>query len=115
MGVYARRQAAISAAILARAGESFVSSESEPSPELLELLKTRLDTLEKLEVVLAVRDAPGAMTTLDELSAKLRMPVEIVRSVVGDVNHASLLAFDGSTVRLVVTPNQATTLAEVAR
>jgi hypothetical protein len=90
-----------------------VSLDPDVSSELLELLRTKLDTLEKVELVLAVRGAPGGSITIDALANELRLPPESVRSVVEQAMDAKLIVLEGSEVRLLTTPAEQELVTEL--
>lgn len=70
------------------------------SPELLALLDEHLDTLEKLEVVLTLRDA-GKPLTLTDLARELQVGSEALRRVAMSVVESGIIeAFEDDVLRL---------------
>lgn len=65
---------------------------SEPlDPRVVQLLQTRVDSFEKLDVVLALRDRPGTTMTMDELQQALRLSREILRELVTELSAAKVV------------------------
>ena len=63
---------------------------TEPSTELLVLLDAKLDTFEKLELVLALRDA-GTPMTLAEMALHLQVGREALRRVADEVASSGMI------------------------
>ncbi|MGE0547884.1 MAG: hypothetical protein AB7O24_02675 [Kofleriaceae bacterium] len=78
-----------------------MSSDFQPSRELLDMLETKLDSLEKLELVLALRDAPNVTSSVNELAATLKFAPEILRQVADEISSA-LVVSENDVVRLVI-------------
>lgn len=56
-----------------------------------DLLETRVDSFEKLDLVLALREASNATMTMDELQHALRFSRETLRELVTELSAAKLV------------------------
>jgi hypothetical protein len=56
-----------------------------------QLLEHRIDSFEKLELVMRLRSAPHAMLSVPELANVLRIPRDIVRQLVVELRATSLV------------------------
>jgi DNA-binding GntR family transcriptional regulator len=56
-----------------------------------DLLERRIDSFEKLELVMRLRGAPHAMLSVQELADSLRIPRDIVRQLVVELRATSLV------------------------
>src|SRR4051812_47119981 len=54
-------------------------------------LATRIDTFEKLEVMIALAGAPDATMTTDQLSNAVRLPSDVVRETIAELHGAQLV------------------------
>jgi len=73
------------------------------SPDLKELLSRRVESFEKVELVLALRNAPHNTLTIDELAASMHLPREILRRLVVDLRSSSLVDHtDKGAIRLTL-------------
>ncbi len=73
---------------------------TDPSPALLALLDAKLDTYEKLELVLTLRAAGTAMTLAD-LAVQLQVGREALRRVANEVAASAIIdAREGDLLRL---------------
>jgi hypothetical protein len=68
-----------------------------PSPALRRLLESKLDTLEKLELVLMLREAP---TPLREAARHLQVGEEVLRRVVDEVARTRMVEIVGTNDQL---------------
>jgi DNA-binding GntR family transcriptional regulator len=57
-----------------------------------ELLKNRIDSFDKLELVVALHGAPRATMSVEDLCRRLKLPREVVRSAVVELRAVSLVA-----------------------
>jgi Mn-dependent DtxR family transcriptional regulator len=60
-------------------------------PGVDELLKDRISSFEKLELIVALHDAPRTTLSVDDLSRMLTLPRETVREVAIELRSASLV------------------------
>jgi DNA-binding GntR family transcriptional regulator len=65
--------------------------ESKLSDVLSELLATRIDSFEKLEIVIALHSAPGTKLSTDELCRALELSREAVREATAELHAVSLV------------------------
>ena len=82
------------------------------SPELLQLLETKLDNLEKLELVLAVRDVPE--TTVAELARELQIGHDVLLGLATEVGRTKLVTVSDGAVKLTASPEDVVLLDEAA-
>jgi hypothetical protein len=76
---------------------------NELSTELRDLLSRRVDSFEKVELVMALRAAPHSTLTVEELSTRTRIPRDVVRSMVVELRAANLVErADRDSVQLVL-------------
>jgi DNA-binding GntR family transcriptional regulator len=88
-------------------------SPSPPTIRLLALLDAKLDTFEKLEVVLALH-AAGSPLTMTELAVELQVGRDVLRRVAEDVADSGLVEMvEGDAVRMLPTSHDAE-IAEAA-
>lgn len=69
-----------------------VSSDQPPSLGLRRLLEGKLDTFEKLELVIVLRECPDQTCTLGELARQLQVGPDVLRRVVAEVVRTGLVA-----------------------
>ncbi|MBA3541001.1 MAG: hypothetical protein H0T79_15425 [Deltaproteobacteria bacterium] len=86
-----------------------------PSAALRELLETKLDTLEKLELVLAVRMAPDQTSSADLLARELQIGPGVLQRLAAVVATDGLVGLAGTQISLVATPDELVLLAEAAQ
>jgi hypothetical protein len=91
-----------------------VSAGAELSPALRALLDDKLDTLEKLEVVLALADAPSATASVADLALQLQVGHEVLRQVVDEIARSGLVAVAEDAVTLRATAEEQPLLAQAA-
>jgi hypothetical protein len=92
-----------------------VSSDRQPSPGLRRLLETKLDTFEKLELALVLRDAPDRSRELGDLAVQLQVGPDILKRVATDLARTSLVEVDADdNVRLVAGPRDLELIGEGA-
>jgi hypothetical protein len=84
------------------------------TPELQELLESRLDTLEKLELALALRDAGQGDTSIAELARELQIGHDVLQQLAHEVARTELVAVENGAVKLLVTPEERALLDEAA-
>jgi hypothetical protein len=84
----------------------------EPSTELRALLDEKLDTLEKLEIVLALREAAERTSTVGDLAHHLQVGPGVLAQVVEEIQRARLVSVTGDAVTLVLEGADAALLAE---
>jgi len=60
-------------------------------PEVVELLRGRIDSFEKLELVVALHRAPAQTISVEAASRQLHLPRDVVRQVVQELRAASLV------------------------
>ncbi|MDQ3365956.1 MAG: hypothetical protein M3680_11065 [Myxococcota bacterium] len=68
-----------------------VPTASPPSPGLRRLLETKLDTFEKLELALVLRDAPDRTGALAELARQLQVGVDVLKRVATELVRVDLV------------------------
>lgn len=70
-------------------------SQSQPSQALRQLLETKLDTFEKIELVLLLRGA-SASVAVAELARQLQVGEDVLRRLANDLARTRLVAIDSS-------------------
>lgn len=92
----------------------FVSSSS-LSPALRKLLETRVESFEKLELLMLLRRSPGR-TTVREIARALDLDADDARAVVGALSSGGLVAWapDGAISLAPRTPEDQAALDELA-
>ena len=68
----------------------------DPSPALRRLIERRLDSYEKLELILALRDAPDGTLTVAALARELQIGTDVLRRLVATVAATGLVTLDGA-------------------
>jgi hypothetical protein len=76
------------------------------------LLDAKLDTLEKLEISLALRDAVERTSTIDDLARHLQVGPGVLGQVVGELKRAGVVAVTGDSVTLLLDGTDGPLLAE---
>jgi hypothetical protein len=99
--------------VAAGAGSSFKVVKP-PSPALRRLLESKLDTVEKLELVLMLRDAA---TPLRDAALRLQVGEEVLRRVVDEVVRARLVEViaPDDQLRLLATADELDAIEEAAQ
>ena len=64
---------------------------SELSPTIHELLSTRIDSFEKLELVATLANAPGSTRSVDDLARELKLGRDEIRQLARELRAASLV------------------------
>lgn len=90
-------------------------SSQAPSQELRRLLETKLDTVEKLEVVAVLSGRDGMSATFEEVARELQIGTDVLRRVTSDLARSGLVAIDGETVTLTAKDDELRTIAEGAQ
>lgn len=80
------------------------SAERQPSPGLHRLLERKLDTYEKLEVVVLL--FRGTEARVQDLARELQIGEEVLRRVVADLSRAGLVDVEGDRLRLTASPDE---------
>ena len=83
------------------------------TPELQAFLESRLDTLEKLELALALRD-PEHDVTIAGLARELQIGHDVLLQLANDVARTKLVAVEDGTVKLLASPEERALLDEAA-
>jgi hypothetical protein len=89
-----------------------VALDRHPSPGLRRLLESKLDTYEKLELVVVLSQRPGRTDTIDVLTRDLQVGHDVLRRLAAAIDFVEV---DGDTVRLVATPEELALVAEGAQ
>jgi hypothetical protein len=89
-------------------------SDDQPSDALRALLDAKLDTLEKLEIVLALRDAPDRSSSVEALAHHLQVGPSVLRQVVDEVARANVVTVRGDIVELVLDGSNTALLDEAS-
>jgi hypothetical protein len=76
------------------------------------LLDAKLDTLEKLEIALALRDAAERTSTIDSLAHHLQVGPSALAVVIGEMKRADVISVAGDSVTLMLDGAHAPLLAE---
>ncbi len=75
-------------------------NEAELSPEVRELIRERITSIEALEVLVSLREAGGRAITLAELAGAVRLAAPAVDTAVAELERAELVSvLDGPCVR----------------
>jgi hypothetical protein len=82
-----------------------------------ELLKDRVDSFEKLELVIALHDAKRTTLSVEELSRRLTLTRETIRRLAIELRSASLVALNasGDVQLLPPTSGEDTAVADLVR
>lgn len=92
-----------------------LASKDVPSPSLRRLLETKLDTYEKLELVVVLSSRPDMTGTTDELARELQVGHDVLKRLAADLTRTGLVAVDGDALRLVASATELPTIAEGAQ
>lgn len=79
------------------------------------LLETKLDTYEKLELVVVLSKRDRMVGTFTELARELQVGDDVMKRLANDVARAGLVELDGEEVRLIAAPTVLETIAEGAQ
>jgi hypothetical protein len=75
-------------------------NDAELSPEVRELIRERITSIEALEVLVSLREVGGRAVTLAELAVNVRLAPAAVNTAVDELQKAGLIALlDGPCVR----------------
>ncbi len=85
----------------------------EVSPPLRELLRTRIDSFDKLEIVMALHAAPHTTLSIEELSTAIKIPRDLARSLCSELRDA-LLVDDSERTKARLLPPSETDVALLA-
>jgi hypothetical protein len=80
---------------------SILGALSTPSPALRRLLETKLDTYEKLELVVVLSKRPGMEAPIAELARELQVGHDVLKRLADEVARAGLVEITGDQIRLV--------------
>ena len=98
------------------APSTLLSTEDPPSPRLRRLLETKLDTYEKLELVVVLSRLEGSTGTVNDLARELQVGQDVLRRLANDLSRTGLVDVDpDDKVKLVATPAELETIAEGAQ
>lgn len=87
-----------------------------PSPALRRLLEKRLDSFEKLEIVLALRDAENHELTIEQLARELQIGSDVLRRITTALVGTGLVEESGpDRVRLIANGADVPTLDEASK
>ncbi|MDQ3366812.1 MAG: hypothetical protein M3680_15410 [Myxococcota bacterium] len=89
-----------------------MASDLQPSAALRALLDAKLDTLEKLELALALQDAPGLAASVDDLALHLQVGREVLRQVAAEVTRTGLFEIHDEAIQLRADAEEAALLDE---
>lgn len=96
--------------------ERTVSNDTQPSPRLRRLLETKLDTYEKLELVVVLSRRNGSADTVPELARELQVGEDVLRRLANDLSRTGLVAVTAEDeVKLVATADELVTIGEGAQ
>jgi hypothetical protein len=73
-------------------------------PAVQELIKTRIDTFEKLDLVVTLHRAPHGTMSVDALTRALGAPRDVVRQTVADLRRSMIVDFDSRGEILLLAP-----------
>jgi hypothetical protein len=82
------------------------------SPGLRQLLATKLDTFEKVELVAVLAQRERNADTIDGLARELQVGRDVLERLAVDVAKTGLVLVTGDAVRLVASPEELATIAE---
>ena len=85
-----------------------------PSPELRRLLETKLDTYEKLELVVVLSKHADKEALAADLARDLQVGDDVLMRFAGEVARSGLVEITGERIRLVAQPHELATIAEGA-
>ncbi|MBA3502001.1 MAG: hypothetical protein M4D80_20130 [Myxococcota bacterium] len=87
---------------------------STASPALRRLLETKLDTYEKLELVVVLSKRAGMEAPLEELARELQVGDDVMKRLADELARTGLVEITGEQVRLVGEPGDLATIDEGA-
>lgn len=79
-----------------------MSEDPSPSSGLRALLDAKLDTLEKLEISLALREAPAKTASIETLARQLQVGPGVLGQVVDDIARVGVVVVNEQLVTLVL-------------
>jgi hypothetical protein len=85
------------------------------SPGLRQLLATKLDTFEKVELVAVLAKRDRNADTIDGLARELQVGRDVLERLAVDVAKTGLVQLTGQAVRLVASPEELATIDEAAQ
>ena len=92
------------------------TEDPQPSPGLRRLLESKLDTYEKLELVVVLSRLDGSTGTVVQLARQLQVGEDILKRVAIDLSRTGVVAIDpDDKVKLVATPEELAFIAEGGR
>jgi hypothetical protein len=92
-----------------------LASEDQPSPGLRRLLETKLDTYEKLELVVVLSRRDGATATLGDLARELQVGDDVLKRLATDLSRSGLVAIQKDLLQLAATPAELPVIEEGAQ
>lgn len=88
----------------------------DPSPALRRMLEKRLDSYEKLELVLALVETPSRELSIEQLARELQIGTDVLRRLVAALVTAGLVAYaDPDGVKLAANATELEVIAEASR
>jgi len=96
-------------------GPIMLGALSSPSPALRRLLETKLDTFEKLELVVVLSKRPGMTATFDDVARELQVGSDVLRRVAADLARSGLVELEGDQVTLTPADGELQMIAEGAQ
>ena len=86
-----------------------------PSPELRRLLETKLDTYEKLELVVVLAKQANMEALATDLARELQVGDDVLNRFAAEVARSGLVEITGERIRLVARAEDLATIAEGTR
>ena len=83
-----------------------------PSPELRRLLETKLDTYEKLELVVVLSKHVNMEAMAPDLARELQVGDDVLKRFASEVARTGLVQIDGERLRLAADAHDLATIAE---
>ena len=92
------------------------TEDPQPSPGLRRLLESKLDTYEKLELVVVLSRRDGSSGTVAELARQLQVGHDVLKRLATDLSRSGLVELDpDDKVKLVASPEELAVIAEGAQ
>jgi hypothetical protein len=88
-------------------GQAIVTATSAVSTEVRELLATRVDSFEKLDMVIALHAAPNATLSVDALVRTMGCTRELVRQTLGELRRTLLVDLTSRGEAQLLLPSEA--------
>jgi hypothetical protein len=88
---------------------------SSPSPELRRLLETKLDTYEKLELVVVLCKRVNMEGQAQDLARELQVGDDVLKRFAAEVARTGLVEIDDERIRLIAQPHELVTIGEGAK